>query len=478
MEQSESVPLRRTDNIASEQDLLFPIVYEILKYTLVASGLLVGIYIIQALLFNKWRGLNDSQNGFVSALINYYNFRWRTEDLSCILKNMYDRASKNSIYIGFYIGLRPALLIKDPSTVHDMFDQDFFNFTDRYNDLNYNGNNNTSGDTDEQHGTDKHLQSHNLFVAPYDKWRIMRIPVEHAQSLFNIKSSAGQLIMNLTVLLSRRIRRFCCLETFHLWHVAYTMERHVSNCIQQLAFGIYEHTTFEIDVIPNIDLPKDHNRVYLANDQSAVKNNINLSPRNNLVKINNLSSSNQSANLDALLKPIEVFRRHNGAPILSKQENESFHPMAQAWCKENKEIMNELELRTSKPSVGCFRRKSIDPITVNQDLEDYYMKITNKIVANRERIPKINKNQDFMQMLLCLRNNGFIKRREDFEFKVNSGIYYILLNSINLNLKYFFFFLSKYERASYFNRNNCRIYIIMDWSRISRTNNYDDIFHV
>lgn len=95
---------------------------------------IIAIYALATSFFNEWRPLMVLQESFFEPLFNFWNFRNKTKGPGVVLKRIYGSAPKRSEYIGFYVGLEPALLIRSPVLAFKLLNGLAHNFPEVYND--------------------------------------------------------------------------------------------------------------------------------------------------------------------------------------------------------------------------------------------------------------------------------------------------------------------------------------------------------
>lgn len=343
-------------------------------YVLLSLTIILAFYyyILQVIVLSRWRRC-------WLPILNFTKWYHGKADLCSLLKILYDSAPIGSPYIGFYVGLHPALLVVQPDVVNLVLNVDFDYFTDRVNQLN-------TGRICSP------LMFNTIFLADHIRWQAMRPPIEPAMSTYNVR------MMWINVL---NCFPMLCDDGFCKRRIAYNVEKHISNVFKRIAFGIDVGNAFASDIDP--EQLENITETRSGAEESIYYRNI------------GESSVEGDFYLNAEQDPL---------PVESSQPA-SFYRENIAWLKESISHADLYAKWYGVPEwiqrfLTSFQRYLIS-VKVNTKLEQYFYNISQSVLQIRERSPN-HYDTDFMQLLLCLRNNGSIMDQEKFNFINQSGI--------------------------------------------------------
>lgn len=200
---------------------------DIIPITCITSTLLlmcfleiVLIYAQITMLHNKWKDLKGSQNSFLAPLVNFIKFKNYKIGAGAVLKNMY---SSEPIleYVGFYIGLQPALLVRNPTIMNELFNQNFFDFTNCFN-------------KNDFPNTYNSIIFRNMCDFFRNNWFSMRLKLASDVSPSSLLLWCPQVLRSTNEFNSKFDEYF---QGNKLWQPTGDIEKHVRNVIQTLPFG-------------------------------------------------------------------------------------------------------------------------------------------------------------------------------------------------------------------------------------------------
>lgn len=342
----------------------------------IAFILAFSYYILQVIVLSRWRQLYvvHLQRCWLPILSFSKWYRGKA-DLCSLLKSLYASAPIGSPYVGFYVGLRPALLVVQPDIVNLMLNLNFDHFTDRVNHL----------DTGRICSS---LMFNTIFLADHIRWQALRPPIEPAMSTFNVRMMWKN-VLNCFSMMSD--------DDFCKRRIALSVEKHISNVIKRIAFGIDVGSAFAGDI--DWDPEK----------RTEMRSNAEVSMRyRNIGENSGEGDSYINAEQDPL--PAEM------------SQPASFYCHGIAWLKESLRLS---DVCTKWYGVPEWIQRFLTTFKVNKILEQYFYKTSRSVMRIRERALNYN-DTDFMQMLLCLRNNGSIIGQEKFNFIIQPGISYFI----------------------------------------------------
>lgn len=352
-------------NLNKESQLSTYVFYFLLSMIIILA---FGYYILHAIVFSRWRQINVVHLHRWYPILNFSQWYRGGIDLCSLLKDLYDSAPIGSPYVGFYVGLRPFLLVIRPDVVNLMLNLNFDHFTDRLHHLN-------------KDRTCSSLMFNTMFLAGHRRWKALRPSIEPAMSTFNVRMMWNN-VLNCFPMMRYKLDVPCVRHDtdFCKRRVANSVEKHISNVIKRIAFGIDVGNAFsdDIDCVPEqLENPTESRS---SNEESLVEGHFSINAKQDLL----LAETSQSA---------------------------SFYQQGIAWLKESVRLSDVF----AKWCVPEWIQRCLTSFKVDTKVEQYFYKTSRRVLRIRESTLNY-KDTDFMQILLCLRNNDSIMNQENFTF--------------------------------------------------------------